>query len=371
MIKLLDEFVGSAMTKSNRESLLFSSAILPDQLGKVLALLREVAEETTITPGDLEEMKAVVAYEVGEMEGKAEELIPELVHGPAFYREDCPNGNSILAIPETLDSIRVEDVEAFRRRVWSPERITVIGSGMTIDTLLQAAQEHFSGIGATKISESPSKPLEYVGGSSYLEKGELPLVHVGIGFGGVPAGHEDSYAAAVLQMLLGGGGSFSAGGPGKGMYSRLYMNLLNRYHWLESAKVFNYAYGSAGVFGIHGSAIPSQARELVKVMLGQLGAMGEGLSPAEFGRAKAQVKSAVLMGLESRVTQLEDLADQITHRGPGSYVDPVEICQRIDGVTVEDMRRVADRILASKPTVVAYGPLARMPSYDAILDWIH
>lgn len=25
----------------------------------------------------------------------------------------------------------------------------------------------------------------------------------------------------IIQMLLGGGGSFSAGGPGKGMYSRL------------------------------------------------------------------------------------------------------------------------------------------------------
>jgi len=32
----------------------------------------------------------------------------------------------------------------------------------------------------------------------------------------------------VLNMLLGGGGSFSAGGPGKGMFSRLYLNVLNR-----------------------------------------------------------------------------------------------------------------------------------------------
>ena len=30
-------------------------------------------------------------------------------------------------------------------------------------------------------------------------------------------------------MLMGGGGSFSAGGPGKGMFSRLYLNVLNRY----------------------------------------------------------------------------------------------------------------------------------------------
>lgn len=34
--------------------------------------------------------------------------------------------------------------------------------------------------------------------------------------------------ACLLHSLLGGGGSFSAGGPGKGMYSRIYMNVLNQ-----------------------------------------------------------------------------------------------------------------------------------------------
>lgn len=33
---------------------------------------------------------------------------------------------------------------------------------------------------------------------------------------------------AVLNMMMGGGGSFSAGGPGKGMFTRLYLNVLNR-----------------------------------------------------------------------------------------------------------------------------------------------
>ena len=39
----------------------------------------------------------------------------------------------------------------------------------------------------------------------------------------------DLYAICTLQMLMGGGGSFSAGGPGKGMHSRLYRSVLNRY----------------------------------------------------------------------------------------------------------------------------------------------
>lgn len=39
---------------------------------------------------------------------------------------------------------------------------------------------------------------------------------------------EDFIPFAVLNMMMGGGGSFSAGGPGKGMFTRLYLNVLNR-----------------------------------------------------------------------------------------------------------------------------------------------
>lgn len=54
------------------------------------------------------------------------------------------------------------------------------------------------------------------------------LAHVVIGFEGVSLSDNDFVTFYVLQSLLGGGGSFSAGGPGKGMFSRLYVNVL---HW--------------------------------------------------------------------------------------------------------------------------------------------
>lgn len=40
---------------------------------------------------------------------------------------------------------------------------------------------------------------------------------------------DDFIPFAVLNMMMGGGGSFSAGGPGKGMFTRLYLNVLNRF----------------------------------------------------------------------------------------------------------------------------------------------
>lgn len=52
--------------------------------------------------------------------------------------------------------------------------------------------------------------------------------HVGIGFESCSYTDPKFVSACVLHSLLGGGGSFSAGGPGKGMYTRLYLNILNQ-----------------------------------------------------------------------------------------------------------------------------------------------
>lgn len=54
------------------------------------------------------------------------------------------------------------------------------------------------------------------------------LAHVVIGLEGVSYNDEDFIPACVLNMMMGGGGSFSAGGPGKGIFTRLYLNVLNK-----------------------------------------------------------------------------------------------------------------------------------------------
>lgn len=65
-----------------------------------------------------------------------------------------------------------------------------------------------------------------------------------------------------MNMLMGGGGSFSAGGPGKGMYTRLYTSVLNRHHWMYEATAFNHAYGDTGLFCIKSSGPPERLAEM-------------------------------------------------------------------------------------------------------------
>src|SRR4051812_31438618 len=89
------------------------------------------------------------------------------------------------------------------------------------------------------------------------------LAHLVLGFEGVSVRHHDFVSFCVLQSLLGGGGSFSAGGPGKGMYTRLYIDVMNRYHWMYNATAFNHSYADSGIFCIRASAPPEHVSFLV------------------------------------------------------------------------------------------------------------
>lgn len=102
-----------------------------------------------------------------------------------------------------------------------------------------------------------------------------------IGLEGCSHQHKDFIAICVLNMMMGGGGSFSAGGPGKGMYTRLYTNVLNRYHWMYSATAYNHAYADTGLFCIHASAPPTHVREMVEVIIREFVGMAGEVSDQE------------------------------------------------------------------------------------------
>lgn len=171
-----------------------------------------------------------------------------------------------------------------------------------------------------------------------------PLTHIHLAFEALPISSDDIYALATLQVLLGGGGSFSAGGPGKGMYSRLYTNVLNQHGWVESCVAFNHSYTDSGLFGISSACAPQNVINMLDVMCRELQALTldtgfASLQTVEVNRAKNQLRSSLLMNLESRMVELEDLGRQVQVHG--RKVGVREMCKKIDDLTVQDLRRVA------------------------------
>ena len=131
------------------------------------------------------------------------------------------------------------------------------------------------------------------------------------------------------------------------MYSRLYTNVLNQHGWVESCVASNHSYTDSGLFGIAASCSPYYATHMIDVMCRELQALTldsgfSSLQPGEVARAKNQLRSSLLMNLESRLVELEDLGRQVQVQGKKTSV--TEMCEKIDALTVEDLRRVAKMV---------------------------
>ena len=133
------------------------------------------------------------------------------------------------------------------------------------------------------------------------------------------------------------------------MYSRLYTNVLNQHGWVESCIAFNHSYTDSGLFGISASCTPERVTEMLAVMCRELHNLTldtgfSALQVVEVNRAKNQLRSSLLMNLESRMVELEDLGRQVQVHG--RKVGVREMCAQIDALTVPDLRRVAKMVFS-------------------------
>lgn len=241
----------------------------------------------------------------------------------------------------------------------TPQQQSMLSSPMSFFKNLSTSAAHSASMASTPIipitSEDLTRPSHYTGGFLSLPTQPVPLnanlqafTHIQIAFEGLPISSDDIYALATLQTILGGGGSFSAGGPGKGMYSRLYTNVLNLHAWVESCVAFNHSYTDSGLFGIAASCAPGHAAHMLQVMCRELQSLTHtggfrALNEVEVNRAKNQLRSSLLMNLESRMVELEDLGRQVQVHGRKIPVN--EMTDRISRLTIRDLQRVAHEVV--------------------------
>lgn len=415
VLEQIEMLGGNIQCASSREAMMYQAATFNSAVPRATAVLAETIRDPRITDDEVAAQLDTADYELQEIWSKPEMILPELVHTAGF--KDNTLGNPLLCPKERLAEIGVGTVQKYRELFYKPERMVVAFAGMEHAEAVRLAERYFgdmekseepapprtgsesldgaeSSLSAASSASSKPKPsnlfsrvpffknlststtdppapldpsvftaAKYTGGFLTLPPAPpspnpaLPAFsHIHLAFEGLPIVSDDIYALATLQFLLGGGGSFSAGGPGKGMYSRLYTNVLNQHAWVESCLAFNHTYTDSGLFGISASCIPGRTASMLDVMCRELKALSldagyAALSETEVARAKHQLRSSLLMNLESRMVELEDLGRQVQIHG--RKIPVADMCARIDALTVADLRRVAHQVFsAGAPTVV-------------------
>eukprot|EP00529_Nitzschia_sp_RCC80_P016420 CAMPEP_0113501730 /NCGR_PEP_ID=MMETSP0014_2-20120614/33124_1 /TAXON_ID=2857 /ORGANISM="Nitzschia sp." /LENGTH=658 /DNA_ID=CAMNT_0000396365 /DNA_START=95 /DNA_END=2068 /DNA_ORIENTATION=- /assembly_acc=CAM_ASM_000159 len=378
---LLQDWGATRFASFSREQTLHCIDILRPNLAQGMDLLTDVVLEPLIAsvPEDVEHVKEVLMFQ-------AQEMMPEMALGEslqiAAYGLDQQLGKLHFATPESISQLNPTVLEDFyiNNIRNNPNGMVVAGAGIAHDELVDMTKDKFG----TMHQESAPTTIKstYRGGYHFSEQNDAQSVYsmtlpgeeqcrVALAF---PVGgwHSDTMVTAcVLQTLLGGGSSFSAGGPGKGMYTRMYQQVLNRYGWMETAEAFTTFADEGGLFGVSGSTPdPSKVLDLVTVLADQLARLAvQPVGDVELSRARNMLKCNVLTQLESRLILFEDMGRQILTYGKRE--NAATTCRKIDSVTAEDIQRLAQNMLqSSPPTFAASGyHLDKLPSYEEVSRW--
>lgn len=354
--------IGANITATaSRENMVYRADGLRTHVNELVETLGDVIQNNSYDVGEVKEVATWYKAAQAERTKTADLVIMEGIHEAAYANNTL--GNPLYASAQNVDYFDSAALKEFVRTQFTNDRVVVAGVGVNHNELCDLVKKNFTGLSAAGTGV-PKEAAQYTGGEVRYHNRDEPLTHFALAFETASWHHEDLVPMCVLQMIMGGGGSFSAGGPGKGMYSRLFERVLNQHGWVESATCFNSIFDDSSLFGIYGSCAPQDAAHLVNVISQEALNTSEAVDATELSRAKNQLRSAVLMQLEQRGMQFEDIGRQVSTYG--EVRSPTQICAQIDAVTEKDIRGVAAKMLATTPSVAAYGNLSALPRYDVI-----
>lgn len=363
LVREVEAMGGNVLASASREQMAYNIDTSKATVAEALELLSDAVLNPKFQSWEVAEQIRKMEADVKNLKDNPQTTLLEGLHSVAY---NGGLGRPLIVPDGCLGGLNADVLAEFYAANYTAPRMVLAGAGVDHSELVRLAEPLLSAAPTAAAGASGEPASTYVGGD-WRQFSASPLTHAILAFE-YQGGWRDvkgSVAMTVLQYLLGGGGSFSAGGPGKGMHSRLYTRVLNQYPWMHNCTALNSIYNSTGLVGIFASAESGQAGEMVDVLCSEMLAVAKGVPEAELERAKSAAVSSVLMNLESRAVVAEDIGRQVLTYGHRKPVG--EFVAEIRGLKAADLTAAVTKLLKTPPSMAVLGDIAHVARYDQVL----
>ncbi|HUJ92855.1 MAG TPA: pitrilysin family protein [Gaiellaceae bacterium] len=273
----------------------------------------------------------------------------ELLYG------DQPLGWDIIGRRETVRGAQRDTLLGYLDRWYRPSRMVLGIAGRTGDDALERVQALLGDLEPADTGEpAPAQP--YANGRVKVFTKQSDQAHVCIGVHSYPIEHPDRYALQLLATVLGGG-----------MSSRLFTEVRERRGLAYYVYGVNHSYTDAGSLYSQAGVDINRIDEAVGTIAAELRTIAAEPVPAEeLEKARSFAKGRFVLSLESpQGLILYGMRKEVLER---RVPDPEEILAALDAVTVEDVQRVAQDVIADERLRLAViGPFEDAQHFDALL----
>lgn len=299
---------------------------------KVFSLMAELTLSPALAEKDIEKERNIIIEEIHSCDDEPEEVIFE--HGEALLFGNHPLGQPITGTIESVQQISRDALIGLRDSLYNSDSIVIaIAGNIKHDDIVTLTERYFAQISTKQTIRNRdlyiSQAVQHKVITKKFQQAHILLAKTTEGFLS-----DQRYALTVMNMLL-----------GEGMSSRLYQTIRERYglgYTVYSALDLYSDCGALFLYTACDNKKVEKARDMLLIECEKI-INQHPVKSKELERAKAQVKAAVLMSLESMSARMQSLGrGELEEGGHEPYQETIH---KINDITLEDIAKMASLYL--------------------------
>jgi predicted Zn-dependent peptidase len=342
----MDSIGGNLDAFTGKESICFNIKVLDENIAPALDLLTDLVLHPTFTPEDIAREQGVILEEIKMDEDNPDYLVHE-TFTQNFWKGHSL-GRPILGTTKTVASFNQQIVFDYYAGRFTPRNMVFSAAGhLHHDAFVAQVADHFSSLAAS--SETPLAHVPAPATFPHItlkRKKSLEQVQLCLGVPAPPVASPARYAVYLLNTMLGGG-----------MSSRLFQTIREDRGLAYSIYSETNPFRDTGCLAIYAGTSAEKTPEVLRLTIDEIRRLKEDTVPeAELKRAKDQLKSNIVLGLESSSSRMANLARQEMYFGRFFTVD--DIITEVDAVTPAEIQTLARDLF--RPETIALTVLGNL-----------
>ncbi|WP_308115152.1 MULTISPECIES: pitrilysin family protein [unclassified Rhodococcus (in: high G+C Gram-positive bacteria)] len=344
--QVMDGVGGELNAFTSKESTCFYAHVLDDDLPLAIDLVSDVVLRGRCRTADVDIERQVVLEEISMRDDDPEDLLGDLFLEAMFG--DHPIGRPVIGTVESIEDMTRAQIRSFHVRRYTPDRMVVAVAG-NVDHkhVVSLVRRAFAGMLARGVKPAPrregsirlrSKP------DLRFEKRDSEQAHLSLGVRAFGRHEGHRWALSVLNAAVGGG-----------LSSRLFQEIREERGLAYSVYSSVDTFSDSGAFSVYAGCQPENLSEVTTVIREVLADVAaEGITEDECARAKGSLRGGLVLGLEDSGSRMNRIGR--SELNYGNHRDVSHTLARIDAVTVDEVRDVAQVLLTRPFGAAVVGP---------------
>jgi predicted Zn-dependent peptidase len=326
---------------TSKDHTCFWARLLDEDLEDGLGILAEMLQRPAFRSHEIDAERQVVIEEINMSEDDPPDVAFEEFTRAVFVGH--PLEAPVLGTRESIRGMTRDDIAGYwKRRYGVGSTVLALTGSVDHESVVRMAGEVFGGWSGDGVEHEFAAAA--LSPAARVVTRDTEQAHVVIGGEGLDRADERRWAFEVMNHVLGGG-----------MSSRLFSTIREERGLVYTVYSFRVSYADTGAWGVYAGTTPDQVGTVLDLIHAELERMvTEGITQEELDRARGAMRGGLALAMEDANGRMIRLGRDELIGAPHLSVD--ERLAKVEAVTLDDIRTVAESLLTGPKVIGAVGP---------------